>query len=94
MYFQPSLTASTPSSEPLAISVKKGENFWETALKGEQLKTMFIKFIVQFFFYAYGYDVGYGIMFLLWVWYNVLNSLVILLFLKLMDMFGCETLVY
>ena len=34
-YFQPSLTASTPSSDPLAISVKKGENFWGTAFEGE-----------------------------------------------------------
>ena len=55
-YFQPSLIASTPSNDPLAIPVKKGENLWEAALegechfKGEQLKTVFIKFIVQFYF--------------------------------------------
>ena len=49
-YFQPSLIASTPSNDPLAILVKKGENFWEAALKGEQLKIVFIKFIVQFYF--------------------------------------------
>ena len=34
-YFQPSLIASTPSSDPLAISVKKEENFLGAALKGE-----------------------------------------------------------
>ena len=34
-YFQPSLTASTPSSDPLAIPVKKGENFLGAALKRE-----------------------------------------------------------
>ena len=51
-YFQPSLTALTPNSDPLAILVKKGENFWEAALEGEyhfegeQPKTVFIKFIV------------------------------------------------
>ena len=51
-YFQPSLTASTPSNDLLAIPVKKGENFWEAALEGEyhfegeQPKTVFIKFIV------------------------------------------------
>ena len=55
-YFLPSLTASTPSNDPLAISVKKGENFLEAALEGEchfegeQPKTVFIKFIVQFYF--------------------------------------------
>ena len=55
-YFQPSLTASTPSNDPLAIPVKKGENLWEAALeakchfKGEQPKTVFIKFIVQSYF--------------------------------------------
>ena len=34
-YFQPSLIASTPSSDPLAISVKKEENFLGATLKGE-----------------------------------------------------------
>ena len=40
----------------LAIPVKKGENFWEATLEGEccfegeELKTAFIKFIVQFYF--------------------------------------------
>ena len=34
-YFQPSLIASTPSSDPLAIPVKKGVNFLGAALEGE-----------------------------------------------------------
>ena len=55
-YFQPSLTPSTPNSDPLAIPVKKGENFLEAALKEEchfereQPKIVFIKFIVQSYF--------------------------------------------
>ena len=55
-YFQPSLTASTPSNDPLAILVKTGENFLEATLegechfKGEQPKIVFIKFIVQSYF--------------------------------------------
>ena len=47
-------------------------------------------------FYVYGYDVGYGIMFFnnVFIMGLVVNSLVILLFLKLTDLFRCETLVY
>ena len=70
-YFQPSLTTSTPSSDPLVIPVKKGENFWEAALEGgchfegEQLKNSVYQVYCSVLFYAYGYDVGYSIMFLL-----------------------------
>ena len=51
-YYHPSLIASVPRSDPLAILVKKGENFLEATLEGEchfegeQPKKVFIKFIV------------------------------------------------
>ena len=70
-----------------------GVPFWEEAAKNSIYQVY-----CSVLFYVYGYDVGYGIKFLnnvfIMGWYNVLNSLVILLFSKLMDMFGCETLVY
>ena len=70
-YFQPSLTTSTPSSDPLAIPIKKGENYWEATLEGEchfegeQLKKSVCQVYCSVLIYAYGYDGGYGIMFLL-----------------------------
>ena len=59
-YFQPSLTAATPSSDPLAIPVKKGENFRWTALKGEfQFKGELFMFWFYFMFIiVYGFDVS------------------------------------
>ena len=57
MYFQPSLTASTPirSTDPLAISVKKGEIILQhlrgsVCLRGRSFKNYF-KFFFFFFFF-------------------------------------------
>ena len=55
MYFQPSLTASTPtkSTDPLAIPVKKGENNFAAAFEGECLLEgeKFQKLFLSFFFF-------------------------------------------
>ena len=58
-YFQPSLTASAPNSDPLAIPIKKGENFRGTALEGEcQFKGELFMFWFYFMFIiVYGFDV-------------------------------------
>ena len=60
MYFQPSLTASTPtrSTNPLAIPIKKGEIiFWEGVFVwgGEVSKTVFKFFFFFYFFFIFFY---------------------------------------
>ena len=57
MYFQPSLTASTPtkSTDPLAIPVKKGENNFAAAFEGECLLEgeKFQKLFLSFYLFIY-----------------------------------------
>ena len=55
-YFQPSLTALAPSSDLLAIPVKKGENLCGTTLegechfKGELVIKVFSVYVFKFYF--------------------------------------------
>ena len=68
-YFQPSLKASTPSSDPLAIPVKNGENFRGAALEGEHAINSVFNLCVNFtlcFLWYYA----------LWVEYTVVKVLV------------------
>ena len=63
-YFQPSLIALTPSSDFLAISVKKGENFLGAALKGEcHFKGEHVINSVYLVYVSVLLYVSYGIMF-------------------------------
>ena len=70
MYFQPSLTASTPtgSIDPLAIPVKKGEIIilqqhlmGSVCLKGRSFRNYFYGFFFIFYFFYYYFFLCYGI---------------------------------
>ena len=70
MYFQPSLTASTPtgSIDPLAIPVKKGEIIilqqhlmGSVYLKGRSFRNYFYGLFFIFYFFYYYFFLCYGI---------------------------------
>ena len=70
MYFQPSLTASTPtgSIDPLAIPVKKGEIIilqqhlmGSVCLKGRSFRNYFYGLFFIFYFFYYYFFLCYGI---------------------------------
>ena len=64
-YFQPSLTASTPSSDPLASPVKKGDNFLGAALTGEchfegehVINSVYLVYVSVLLYVSYGIMFG------------------------------------